>query len=937
MKNIITSLFASIIFTTFVINDLRSQVLFRNVQSPYQSKVPTRSLNAGCVADVNGDLVDDLYVIDKGNKIVVIESEGQFFGVNSVDTVNTADGVWTATSGDTDNNGIPDIITAGEYQGITHAQKVSGLWQSNVVPGFLFGQGSNLVDINNDGWLDYFVCDDDSHSVIYINDKSGKLIQKQVIDFAKNDPTDGSGNYGSEWIDVNNDMLPDLYIAKCRAGVDDPKDQRRINRLYINKGNSKFEELADSFKINAGDQSWVGTFGDLDNDGDQDLFLVNHYTAHQLFENVEGRFFRKVNTSFIERSFGLQSFIRDYDNDGLQDIVMTGIAGTAFYKNVGALVFERLEFALGGSEAKSMLTGDFNDDGFLDLFMINSEAINVLGFREDEIILNIGNENNFIKISLEGNASNRSGIGCHVTVHTGSEKQVRYVKSGESYGVSNSLQQHFGLGGAESVDSVIIRWPSGQIDRFQNLEVNHTFFAQEGKCMTKQLELNNEIIFLGLAPVTLPTIPNMVSYQWNTGQTTSKITVDAKGMYFVRANDNSGCIHLSKPINVKNGCFEDDIDVIVEDDTLRVCKSNNVSLNATTSPIYRWNTGETIQNISPTTDGIYSCTVTDLCGKSFSDRVVVKIENAAFVATGDTIFKGQQAILTSTSKSTVWYENLTNVVYATGDTITTPALSNSKSFFAKNVVVINAKNGNVGKTNLPTSEVYGSNNTVGDLIFSCKTKSKIKSVLVKTDKPGLRKIIITDLQEDTIFKKEIMIPIGEHRIEINAILDPSVYYSIQTDPTFNFNNLGHNGPRLARSLGGTAYPYDLESVISIYGGGLGNQYYYYFYDWEVEYGADLCTTDLVEVPIIVKIPDATDENVVQKAIITPNPTSTFVKLHEGDIMLESVEISDNQGIIVYKKNKTSNTIDISSLVPSIYLVRYKLEGKTYFGKVAIAR
>ena len=90
------------------------------------------------------------------------------------------------------------------------------------------------------------------------------------------------------------------------------------------------------------------------------------------------------------------------------------------------------------------------------------------------------NGNHWIKIRLVGTRSNRSGIGARMKCVTGDFVQVDEVRSGGSYLSHNDLRIHFGLGAAEKVDLLEIRWPSGQVDNFQNLAVDRIVVAKEG-------------------------------------------------------------------------------------------------------------------------------------------------------------------------------------------------------------------------------------------------------------------------------------------------------------------------------------------------------------------------------------------------------------------------------------------------------------------------
>ncbi|HMU03171.1 MAG TPA: CRTAC1 family protein, partial [Saprospiraceae bacterium] len=558
-----------------------AQPSFVDKTRSFKKNIPTRSVMPGGIADIDGDLVDDLIIIDRGLHLKTVKSSGNIFSLESIDSSRiTNNSLWTLTMGDLNNDGINEVITAGEYTRIQITSLNNGQIESTSIDGDFFAQASNTIDINNDGWLDYFVCDDNAPPVIYLNDKNGNLTLTDVIDFTLNDNTDGSGNYGSEWVDVNGDNLPDLCIAKCRAGVDSPNDLRRINRLYINNGDGTFSEKGQEFNLNSGAQTWVTTFGDIDNDGDLDAFVVNHYAPHALMENIDGTHFMEIPLPTTLQSFGFQSIMRDFDNDGYLDIIMSGAEGTTLLYNRGNKTFDIIYNILGPSKAPSLVAGDLNDDGFLDIHAHISIPINEVGVKDDELWINQGNDNNFVKINLDGKVSNRSGIAAKIEIYGAWGRQMRYVKGGESYGIFNSFQQHFGLGQHEIIDSLIVTWPSGIIDKHINLDVNKTYFVQEDKCMTATITLYDEVRKFTNSAISIAALDGFESYLWNDGSTTKNIMVDKEGTFHVKMTDANGCVTISKPIIVKSGCFAADTKLIDEASSITLCAGRDIELSS---------------------------------------------------------------------------------------------------------------------------------------------------------------------------------------------------------------------------------------------------------------------------------------------------------------------------------------------------------------------
>lgn len=129
---------------------------------------------------------------------------------------------------------------------------------------------------------------------------------------------------------------------------------------------------------------------------------------------------------------------------------------------------------------ESFAVGDLNSDGFQDIYAGYAEIFNDPGTIPDALWLNAGNDNHFFGLNLRGVQSNRSGVGAKVLLYSDLGIQTREVRSGESYGIMNSMQIHFGLGQLNRIDSVIIRWPSGRIDKLYEPALNEYRMLQEG-------------------------------------------------------------------------------------------------------------------------------------------------------------------------------------------------------------------------------------------------------------------------------------------------------------------------------------------------------------------------------------------------------------------------------------------------------------------------
>jgi len=199
-----------------------------------------RSGVAMAISDMNSDGRDDIVRLNLADKLMVeYQTETGTFGhfeygfVNPTNTTNQ----WSLAVGDVDHNGYNDILSGGYYDTIKvfKANATGSAYTRTVLPNSqLFLQGMNLVDINNDGWLDVFACHDDAESLKFRNLGSGAFTaDPTLINTATTPLSDNSGNYGTTWTDYDNDGDLDLYLSKCRGGVSSPTDPRRVNQLFF--------------------------------------------------------------------------------------------------------------------------------------------------------------------------------------------------------------------------------------------------------------------------------------------------------------------------------------------------------------------------------------------------------------------------------------------------------------------------------------------------------------------------------------------------------------------------------------------------------------------------------------------------------------------------------------------------------------------------------
>lgn len=528
------------------------------------------------ISDMNNDNRDDIIFLDDTNSLIIFyQNSDNTFTKHIHGSISGSS--WAMTIGDTNNDGYGDVVAGGAYDGVKHIKaNGTGTYTTTTLSGpAIFVQGSALVDVNNDGFLDAMNCHDDGPSTIWVNDGSGQLDYSgtTLIDFNKFPTTeDNSGNYGITWTDFDLDGDTDLYISKCRLGAFSPTDPRRINQLWVNDGLNNYAESANKHKLDIGAQSWVTEFQDIDNDGDLDVFVGNHDVNSQLFENVDGKYEDITAASGIVASGGtlIQAAMKDMDNDGFVDLLISG----RYFQNDGDKTFTEISSPFGSYH--TMAIGDLNEDGFLDMVAGYGFGYNSPSNTADKLWINNRNSNHFLAVNLIGTVSNASAVGAVLELHGEWGVMIREVRAGESYGITHSFAQHFGLGSYYDIDKLVIKWPSGTESTYENILPNQTITIAETGCDPFNIELasSGRTTLCPSESVNLQIdIPTGASAVWSDGSTSNTITVSSAGDYNVTVTAQGGCQSVSRTIR------------IVEDAVacLDPCEDNYI-LHGTTSP-----------------------------------------------------------------------------------------------------------------------------------------------------------------------------------------------------------------------------------------------------------------------------------------------------------------------------------------------------------------
>ncbi|MCH1507135.1 MAG: FG-GAP-like repeat-containing protein [Verrucomicrobiales bacterium] len=439
------------------------------------------------IADMDQDGLDDIVHLNAAKDLFIDHQspEGARFVAQSLGRVSSQR-QWGLCLADADDNGYPDVLSGGYYDDL-HLKWNNGSRKAynstNLTSPRLFLQAVNFADINGDGYLDIFACHDVGDNAKFRGGNGrGFVYDNSLINTRTTPSSDNSGNYGTVWTDYDNDGDLDLYLSKCRGGVSNPADPRRINMFFRNDGAAGFTNVASDLGMAFGAQSWAADFGDIDNDGDLDCFVGNHHDSSVVMQNNgDGTFTNITASSGISVNWRvIQTVFRDFNNDSWLDLLLVGQAHE-LWLNDRAGAFTRSSEAFTSTTIESCAVGDLNRDGFTDVYAGYAKIYNTPeASRPDKLFLASPNSNGFLSVSLEGVASNKSAIGARLELHGPWGVQVREVRGGESYGISHSFTQIFGLGNALNIEKLWVRWPSGLVEEVFDPEPNQFLKLREG-------------------------------------------------------------------------------------------------------------------------------------------------------------------------------------------------------------------------------------------------------------------------------------------------------------------------------------------------------------------------------------------------------------------------------------------------------------------------
>jgi hypothetical protein len=444
-----------------------------------------------CVGDYDNDGWEDLYVTYYGKNVLYHNNgNGTFTDVSEKAHVAGSGKTWGTGCAfvDYDRDGKLDLIVAnyvdfdsatalepGErpscmWKGVPVMCGPRGLrWAKNILYHNLgngtfedvttkahidqtnghYGFSVSTFDYDDDGWPDIYVACDSVASILYHNNHDGTFTDVAVVAGAAfNDDGREQAGMGSTVGDYDGDGKLDLFKTNFS---DDTAT------LYRNNGDGTFDDktFPAGFGLNTQYLGWGVAFIDVDNDGWPDLLLVN------------GHVYPEVDSQHLGSNFREPKIL--YHNNGngtFTDISVSAGPGIAAV-----------------SSSRGLAVSDLWNDGRMSAVISNMNEPPML------LVNDLHNGNHWIAFHTIGNPratqapglkSNRDGIGTKITVKAGTRTLVDEVRSGSSYISNNDIRVHFGLGSATKIDWVQVRWPSGLLERFENLPVDAIHILKEG-------------------------------------------------------------------------------------------------------------------------------------------------------------------------------------------------------------------------------------------------------------------------------------------------------------------------------------------------------------------------------------------------------------------------------------------------------------------------
>jgi len=378
--------------------------------------------------------------------------------------------------------------TNGKFEDVTVNSGINGSELS-------YGLGLAISDFNNDGWPDFYVSNDYAvPDYLYINNKNGTFTNQLQKSIGHN----SQFSMGNDVADINNDGLQDIFTLDML-----PEDNHRQklllspdnydkfdlnlrngfyyqymrNMLQVNNGNGTFSEAGQIAGISNTDWSWSALFADYDNDGWKDLFVTNGY-----FRDYTNLDFINYMNEYVQRKGRLQ---REDVMEIIKGMPSSNLVSYVF-QNKGNNSFENKNADWGitkTSNSNGAIYADLDNDGDLDIITNNINQTAFVYRNESQKL----NGNHFLQVKLNGDAGNINGLGARVNIYFNGQTQTLEQNPARGYLSNVSYTLHFGLGKADKIDSLVIAWCSGKVQKLYDIKANQVLKLNEKDALGKSI------------------------------------------------------------------------------------------------------------------------------------------------------------------------------------------------------------------------------------------------------------------------------------------------------------------------------------------------------------------------------------------------------------------------------------------------------------------
>ncbi len=424
------------------------------------------------LADTNRSIHTTFFDYDKDGDL-------DAYIANSPDFLDRASDILDLKAIQTDPQTLAHKGSDKLYQNDGEGHFVDVSLQAGILPDMGFGLNPQVGDLNGDGWLDIYVCNDFRiPDFAYINQGNGTFREGRD-DLVKHM---SFNSMGSDIGDVNNDGLMDLFTldmnpedyirSKTTMGMT-PLDrfQEMVdkgyhynymhNMLQLNNGNGTFSELAQMAGVANTDWSWASLLADFDLDGFNDIYVTNG-----VFRDVIDR---DANNAILMqlREKGRKPTPADFL--AYTQMLPQQKLNNYFFRNKGDLTFENVSSAWTDSIpsfSNGAVYADLDNDGDLEVIVnnINTEATLLKNHSVES------QAGHFLKVQLKGPPSNPNGVGTQVRLQQGDgSQQIRQLINARGFLSSVSNVLHFGLGDLEQIPSLTVIWPDGKTQELSDL------------------------------------------------------------------------------------------------------------------------------------------------------------------------------------------------------------------------------------------------------------------------------------------------------------------------------------------------------------------------------------------------------------------------------------------------------------------------------------